>query len=477
MIYFNKEKLRDKIYACWIGKNIGGTLGGPYEWQNEFLDVQGFTTEKGEPLPNDDLDLQLVFLCALEELGPGGVNPASLSEYWLNYIPPAWNEYGVAKSNLRSGIPAPLSGELFNDKWKTSNGAWIRSELWACLTPGYPELAAKFAFADACVDHGLAEGTHAEIFTTYLECNAFFNPDIRGGIEAALKEIPENSRVAKTIRLAIECYDKGMTLRDAREAVVEGTKDLGWFQAPVNIGFVILGLMYGEGDFKKSMLAAINCGDDTDCTAATVGAYLGILYGMDGIPKDWMEYIGDDIVNVAIDKSYGKIPKTCTELTDRVMNQIQATFRSCEFSMAWTDGDHQIERGYEENWLMEKTVRSPFENRTQYCYDVPCSPFLYAIVCFEKKPVMKSNDTLNFSVVFKNTSKEQINGQVTLHLPEGFTCDCPRNLQIARDMDADFVLRATVHFGEHIAAMNRIIMDITIAGRPLPALVPINILG
>ena len=29
MISFNRDKLRDKIYACWIGKNIGGTMGGP----------------------------------------------------------------------------------------------------------------------------------------------------------------------------------------------------------------------------------------------------------------------------------------------------------------------------------------------------------------------------------------------------------------------------------------------------------------
>ncbi|MBE7043365.1 MAG: ADP-ribosylglycohydrolase family protein [Ruminococcaceae bacterium] len=477
MIYFNKEKLRDKIYACWIGKNIGGTLGGPYEGHSEFLDVQGFITEKGEPLPNDDLDLQLVFLCAVEELGPAGINPASLSEYWLNYIPPAWNEYGVGKSNLRAGIPAPLSGELFNEKWKTSNGAWIRSELWACLTPGYPELAAKFAFADACVDHGLAEGTHAEIFTTYLECNAFFNPDIRGGIEAALKEIPQDSRVAKTIRLAMECYDKGMTLKDAREAVVEETKDMGWFQAPINIGFVILGLMYGEGDFKKSMLATVNCGDDTDCTAATVGAYLGILYGMDGIPKDWLEYIGDDIINIAVDKSYRKIPKTCTELTDRIMNLIQPAFRSFKFTANWTEGDHQAERGYEENWFLERTIRSPFNHRTKYCYDVPCSPFLYAIVCFEKEPFMKANEELEVKVVLKNGSKEQVNGQVNLLLPEGFSCDYPHNLQIARDMDEDCIWKATVRSGDVVNHINRIIMDITIAGRPLPALIPINIFG
>ena len=70
MIKLNKETLRDKIYACWIGKNIGGTMGTPYEGTRELLDIQGFSTPEGVVLPNDDLDLQLAWLLAMEEHGP-----------------------------------------------------------------------------------------------------------------------------------------------------------------------------------------------------------------------------------------------------------------------------------------------------------------------------------------------------------------------------------------------------------------------
>ena len=58
----NFNEYKDKVYACWTGKNIGGTIGGPYEGKREVLDVKGFATKSGEPLPNDDLDLQLVWL-------------------------------------------------------------------------------------------------------------------------------------------------------------------------------------------------------------------------------------------------------------------------------------------------------------------------------------------------------------------------------------------------------------------------------
>ena len=65
MISFTKEFLRDRIFACWIGKNIGGTLGTPYEGKRELLDIDGFASKAGEPLPNDDLDLQLAWLLSL----------------------------------------------------------------------------------------------------------------------------------------------------------------------------------------------------------------------------------------------------------------------------------------------------------------------------------------------------------------------------------------------------------------------------
>ena len=49
----NFEYYKDKVNACWIGKNIGGTMGTPYEGTREMLDIQGFVTKPGEVLPND----------------------------------------------------------------------------------------------------------------------------------------------------------------------------------------------------------------------------------------------------------------------------------------------------------------------------------------------------------------------------------------------------------------------------------------
>ena len=115
---FNKEQLRDKILACWIGKNIGGTVGGPFEGVSEMLDISGFTTPKGEPLPNDDLDLQLAWLMTLERVGAKKMDANDLANSWLMMITPYWNEYGIAKKNLQMGLLPPLSGEYDNRLWR-----------------------------------------------------------------------------------------------------------------------------------------------------------------------------------------------------------------------------------------------------------------------------------------------------------------------------------------------------------------------
>ena len=61
------KEYRDKVRACWLGKNIGGTLGAPFEGFRGVYDVSYYTHDLSSGvLPNDDLDLQLVWLNAAE---------------------------------------------------------------------------------------------------------------------------------------------------------------------------------------------------------------------------------------------------------------------------------------------------------------------------------------------------------------------------------------------------------------------------
>lgn len=314
-VIINEAEYRDKVYACWFGKNIGGTLGGPFEGKREVHNLTFYDPVPEKASANDDLDLQLLWLKALEENGPN-VDARILGGYWLKFVPVDWNEYGICKMNMRAGLAPPLSGH-FRNKWRDSNGAWIRTEIWACLAPGCPGLAVRFAWEDACVDHGTSEGTNAAMFIAALESAAFVEKDRDKLIEIGLAYIPADCAVAKSVRAAVAAHKEGFDLTGARDKVLDASKSTGWFMAPQNVAFVILGWLYGDGDFGKSLCAAVNCGDDTDCTGATLGSLLGIINGTKGIPENWQKPVGNRITTVAV--SGFRPPGTIEELTDRTV--------------------------------------------------------------------------------------------------------------------------------------------------------------
>lgn len=412
----SRKEYKDKVHACFTGKNIGGTMGAPYEGKREMQNITGFNSPKGEPLGNDDLDLQLIWLCAVEERGIRAVTPALLGEYWLNYIPPHWNEYGTCKSNMKNGLMPPYSGEFCNEEWKNSNGAWIRTEVWACLFPGFPDLAVRYAYADACVDHGLGEGTYSAMFVAALESAAFYEKDIRRLIDLGLSYIPKDCKTAKTVRLAIELYDKGTSVSDARNEIVKFNEELGWFQAPANVAYVIMGLLYGDGDYKKSMITAINCGDDTDCTGATIGSIMGLMGGMSCVPPDWAEYIGDKICSVAIDLSYKKPAKTCTELMRRIYELVPSTLKAYGIYCEYTDEDvpfemHSLPCGHDFDFEIPQTGLS--QNFTDLVW-------AKGRVEFDKCSV-EAGETLNLRFVLQNMTWGVKQVMIDLDLPEGWT--------------------------------------------------------
>lgn len=496
ILTFNKKRIWDKIYGCWTGKNIGGTMGTPYENTQELLDIHGFATAPGEVLPNDDLDLQLVWLRAMDEMGPEAVNERVLGEYWLTYICPAWNEYGIGKSNLREGLQAPLSGEVYNEKWKNSNGAWIRTEIWACLFPGSPEKAIRYAFYDACVDHGYNEGTYAAIFVAAMESAAFVFSDINTLLEIGLSKIPSDCRMAKAVRLVMDEYAKGTDWKVTRELLIEQSADIGWFQAPANVGFVVLGMLYGQGDFKKSMILAINCGDDTDCTGATIGAIMGIMKGTEGIPADWRSYIGDKIITCCNTNGHGAWPATCTDLTDRVMEMLPTTNRIHRYYNGFygnsrnayqqetivTFGDEDDFSAISpESYLGNVFVQDTFANSHYTIHETG----IYAdvLVELEHQPEITPLGTISGRINIKD-ARMQIARQFHLRwfLPEGWSVSCKSFVPALEPLEYNNRTRlATAEFtitaGEKVDANNRLVLEVSSESRPSCVYVPIVLLG
>ena len=487
-VNLNYEEYRDRVRACWIGKNIGGTMGAPYECKREMQNISGFATDFGKPLPNDDLDLQLIWLHAVETMGPLAINAAVLGEFWLGLIPPNWNEYGIGKANMRRGLIPPISGD-YDNSWKDSNGAWIRTEVWACMAPGCPALAAKYAMEDGKVDHGAGEGTMAAAFVAAMQSAAFIVSDIRTCINMGLTAIPEGSRMADSVRFVLECRDKGMTYVDARNAVQERNSDIGngWFEAPSNVSYALIGLLWGEGDFKKSMITAINCGDDTDCTGATVGATLGIMYGMKNIPEDWQKHIGDDIITISINKGHigsgGRVPKTCSELTERVVAQAPTMLLANHANVQISESENLIpenivaEMENQCKLFRDTTVYRPYSARFE-------STLLNATLIIERAPDIAPGEEISFKILVESNlilGDDIINLTCRWWLPEGFTLCADRKTASIGNISSHSKnmteLNFTVKAGEKVDAVNRCVLEIVPEGRCTPLYIPVILLG
>lgn len=397
-----EKELFSKIYAGWMGKNIGGTLGGPLEGRMELLDIKGYTQEFVGAVENDDLDLQLVNLHCVEQYG-GRADMQLLSQEWRAHVHFQFDEYGHSLTNMRRGLHSPLSGR-YNNFFTDCMGSPIRSEIWAMLCAGMPDLAAYYAYHDASVDHAGGEGVYGEIFFAVLESLAFESTDINYLITTALSYLPEKSAVRLAVEHLLSCHRQGMGWQQARQSIIDNFAGENFTYAPVNIAFTLVGLLYEKG-FTQQMLTTVNCGYDTDCTVATLGALLGIMYGPDYIDKQWIKPLGENII-VSRPITGFDPPKNITELAERTIAArriIQEHYSQTEDKSAFTipyDGAVEI-------------VKLPAGSHKKYEMTV--------VMAHEGgSPAFAPRQTKSLRVDISNHRPIDMTAEVSLELPDSF---------------------------------------------------------
>jgi ADP-ribosylglycohydrolase len=310
--------LRDRILGCWLGKAIGGTLGLPAEGKMERLDYRFYDPIPTVAPPNDDLELQLVWLALVENCA-GTLTREDFARGWLDHIHYMWDEYGRCRWNLRRGVPITLNG-TFENHFASSMGSPIRSEIWACLFPGDPASAAAYAAMDASLDHGV-EGIVGEVFLAVMQSLALGGLPLEEALEQAESYVPAPTETGRALRLVKDRFQAGVEAWDCWADLLEVHGNENFTHAPLNMALTCWALRYGGGDFEKTVLLAVNGGFDTDCTAASAGATLGFIYGAEALPARWSEPLGD-VLAVGPGIQGIDAPTTLRELTDRTVRQI-----------------------------------------------------------------------------------------------------------------------------------------------------------
>lgn len=294
MLKIRYNDFLDKVHGCWYGKCLGGAAGAPVEGIKKIIEVEDFTEIFNPDLPNDDLDLQLLWIDVLKEKGTI-INSCDLADAWVEKCWYPFSEYGYFLKNYMRGVKPPYSGIINNSFFKEGMGCPIRSEIWGIISAGNPELASQYAYMDASLDHA-DNSVYAEQFLAVIEAMAFAESDMDKLIECGMKYIPKESKLHRCFDMIIDMHKNGKEWISARKEVLNKYSHPDFTNVVQNLGFVLIALLWGKCDMRDTINIALKCGYDTDCTCASAASVVGIIKGYEGLGKEITGLIKDYFV-------------------------------------------------------------------------------------------------------------------------------------------------------------------------------------
>ncbi|MEU6534653.1 ADP-ribosylglycohydrolase family protein [Streptomyces sp. NPDC047000] len=326
----SEADLTDRILGGWLGRIAGNMLGKPVEqgevWTRERIDrylrrtaALPLTDYLPEPpadsqdtfplrpewrecvrgrihgsCRDDDVDYAILGLHLLETHG-FDFTTEQVGELWLLRLPylQTFTAERAAYRNLANGLRPPLTA-TYENPYQEWIGALIRADVYGWTCPGAPERAAALARRDAALSH-TGDGVHGAMWAAALIAAAFTAPTPRHALDTSLTVIPAGSRLARTVRRVVSLHDTGMGWEDTLTTLAEETAGLGWIHTVPNAAVLTAGLLYGAGDFTRTLALTVRGGLDTDSNGATAGSVAGVHRGAAAIGPQWKDPLEDTV--------------------------------------------------------------------------------------------------------------------------------------------------------------------------------------
>lgn len=334
-ISLSNEELADRIHGAWLGRIAGNLLGKPVEtWRRARLsgfaraignfpiraylgsnqsaeickqfEIAGWHKTSGPWVNNlagampedDDLNYTVIGLMIVESKGRAFTS-RDLAELWLGSLPygRVYADEAIAYRNLVLGFIPPTSATQGNPcrEWI---GAQIRADAFGYVNPGWMEKAAEMAWRDASMSH-IKNGIYGEMWAAAMLAAAAATRDMEKVVQLGLSEIPARSRLAAEVNKVIGWRHEGIGAEQAIDRIHQAwdeSKQDQWCYVIPNSMLVAVGLLWGEGDFAKTVGTAVGGALDTDCNGATAGSVAGMMLGAKALPKAWTQPLGDTLI-------------------------------------------------------------------------------------------------------------------------------------------------------------------------------------
>jgi len=326
---YDKKRLPDRIRGAWMGRVCGCMHGKPlegihtdelipflketdnyplhrYVYRSDLTEEMNTKykfhfanrryADEVDGMPADDdtnytvLAQEIIRKCGKE------FTPSDVAEAWLRFQ--RKNAYctaeRVAYCNFVKGYAPPASA-IYQNPYREWIGAQIRGDYFGYINPGNPEKAAEMAWRDASISH-VKNGIYGEMLVAAMLAVAASTSDIKTIVRGGLSQIPSTSRLYEALTRVMEDYERGVSQRECFDAIhrkYDEHSEHDWCHTISNAMIVVASLLYGGGDYGKSICMAVETGFDTDCNGATVGSILGMANGIQSIPEYWTSPIKD----------------------------------------------------------------------------------------------------------------------------------------------------------------------------------------
>lgn len=313
----SEEELQDRIYASWLGQLSGNIYGLPhenihidepgpdafpygydflgisyYQWHFGTTKMTGVMDAYGGAFSDDDTDIEYIYLDLMERKG---VEPrySDIRDAWMAHIDNwVWIANRHALALMHHGYTPPYTGQRgINAEWFQIDPQLI-NEIWAITAPGMVGYAAEKSGWGARISAD-DWGTEPTIAYGAMFSAAFYEPDVAKLVDIGAAALPSGSKFAKTISDMKALHvrypgDWKAARAEMAERYYENDSPKSIWNANLNGACAILALLYGEGDFQKTMDLASAMGFDADNQAATLGGLLGVAHGTKGIPDTFL---------------------------------------------------------------------------------------------------------------------------------------------------------------------------------------------
>lgn len=297
----SRAELRDKIAGGWAGQMIGVSFGAPTEFKAKAVIIEGeLPVWKPERVSNainqDDLYVDMTFAQVLDDKGLDATTEDfgamfRESQYAL------WHANLAARRNLRRGIPAAMAGHPKYNAHANDIDFQIEADFIGLMAPGLYQYSNDLSWrAGRVMNYG--DGIYGGMFVSCMYAAAFFEKDPRKIVETGLACIPGKSPYAALIRDVLswskqnpDDWRKAWGLIedkwDRRDPCPAGALEPFNIDAKLNGAYIALGMLYGKGDFGKTIEISTRAGQDSDCNPASAAGVLGVAMGFKGIPDEW----------------------------------------------------------------------------------------------------------------------------------------------------------------------------------------------